>query len=53
MRDAVLQLWPEIDWIQDTGLREKVTKVWELALECSPLTPEDLNRIPFTLLVPN
>jgi putative nucleotidyltransferase with HDIG domain len=53
MRDAVLPLWPEIQWIQDAELREKVTKVWQLALERSSLTPCDLNRIPFTLLVPN
>src|SRR5215469_16896273 len=53
MRDAVLQLWPEIEWIKDPELRNKVTKVWELALERSPLTADDLNRIPFTLLVPN
>jgi citrate lyase alpha subunit len=53
MRNAVLQLWPEIEWIQDAELREKVTKVWQLALERSPLTPDDLHKILFTLLVPN
>jgi len=51
--DRVLELWPEIQWIQGTELREKVRKVWQLALERSPLTADDLNRIPFTLLVPN
>ena len=34
-------------------LREATAKTWELALERSPLTPHDLNRIPFTLLVPD
>src|SRR5450631_2138907 len=53
MRDAVLKLWPELEWIKDAGLREKVTRTWQLALERSPLTADDLNRIPFTLLVPN
>jgi len=53
MRDVVLKLWPEIEWIQSTTLREQVTHTWERALELSPLTPDDLNRIPFTLLVPN
>lgn len=53
MRDAVLKLWPELEWIHDAGLREKVTKTWQLALERSPLTADDLTRIPFTLLVPN
>src|ERR1035441_97859 len=53
MREAVLNLWPEIEWIKDPGLREQVAKTWEKALERSPLTPDDLNHIPFTLLVPN
>jgi putative nucleotidyltransferase with HDIG domain len=53
MRDAVLKLWPEIEWIQSPELREQVTQTWQRALELSPLTPDDLNRIPFTLLVPN
>lgn len=43
-------LWPELAWIKDADLREAVTKTWELALERSVLTPQDLNRIPFTLL---
>jgi putative nucleotidyltransferase with HDIG domain len=46
----MLELWPEINWIEDNDLREKVTKVWEAALERSVLTAEDLNTIPFTLL---
>jgi putative nucleotidyltransferase with HDIG domain len=50
MNQTVLELWPELMWIQDTDLREKTAKTWELALEKSVLTPEDLNTIPFTLL---
>jgi len=53
LREAVLKLWPEIEWISDPGLREQVTQTWIRALESSPLTPDDLNQIPFTLLVPN
>ena len=53
VREIVKQLWPEIDWIENPELREQVTQVWTNALERSPLEPEDLNRIPFTLLVPN
>jgi putative nucleotidyltransferase with HDIG domain len=52
MRDAVKKLWPEIDWIQDATLREQVIQVWVAALEASPLTPADLEWIPFTLLAP-
>ena len=53
MRDAVLKLWPEIAWIKDPELRDQVTSAWQKALERSSLTVDDLNRIPFTLLVPN
>jgi putative nucleotidyltransferase with HDIG domain len=50
MEKKILELWPELMWIQDENLREKVAKTWELALEKSVLSPEDLKRIPFTLL---
>jgi putative nucleotidyltransferase with HDIG domain len=53
MRDAVEKLWPELGWIADAKLREQVTATWVRAFEQSPLTPEDLQSIPFTLLVPN
>jgi putative nucleotidyltransferase with HDIG domain len=53
MRETIKRLWPEIDWIADLQLREQVTQTWIRALERSPLTVDDLNRIPFTLLIPN
>src|SRR5258705_6003957 len=53
MHEAVAELWPEIEWIEDKNLRNQVTQAWVKALERSSLKPEDLNRIPFTLLVPN
>jgi putative nucleotidyltransferase with HDIG domain len=53
MRETVEKLWPEIDWIENPALREQVTQTWIKALERSSLQPEDLNQIPFTLLVPN
>ncbi|OQY35786.1 MAG: phosphohydrolase [Anaerolineaceae bacterium 4572_5.2] len=43
------QLWPELAWIENPNLRQKTTRTWELALERSVLTAEDLHRIPFTL----
>ncbi len=52
MTKEILELWPELDWIRDEGLREKTAKTWELALKRSVLTAEDLKTIPFTLLVP-
>jgi len=53
MRQAVQRLWPELAWIKDEDLRTKVTDTWVKAFELSPLTPDDLGQIPFTLLVPN
>jgi putative nucleotidyltransferase with HDIG domain len=53
MREAVAKLWPEIQWIERPNLREQVTRTWVKAFERSPLKPDDLNKIPFTLLVPN
>jgi putative nucleotidyltransferase with HDIG domain len=50
-RQQLEQLWPELAWIDSPHLREAVTKTWLLAFERSPLLPEDLNTIPFTLLV--
>ena len=53
MREAVEKLWPELEWIADPGLRDQVRQTWVRAFELSPLKPEDLGRIPFTLLVPD
>ena len=47
------ELWPELGWIKDDDLREKTANTWKLALERSVLTAEDLQAIPFTLLVPD
>ncbi len=50
MLREVNELWPELEWIQDTNLREKTANTWALALERSVLSASDLNTIPFTLL---
>ena len=50
MTEEIKKLWPELEWIKDAGLRDKTARTWELALERSVLTADDLNRIPFTLL---
>lgn len=51
MPDDVFQLWPEIEWIQDNELRQRVAEAWAYALENSALSVEDLGRIPFSLLI--
>lgn len=53
MQEAVQRLWPELEWIGDARLREQVERTWALALDRSPLDADDLERIPFTLLVPD
>lgn len=53
MLKEIYQLWPELTWIEDIELREKTAKTWKLALERSVLNAEDLQTIPFTLLVPD
>ena len=50
MTEVVKQLWPELEWISDISLREQTARTWELALERSVLSADDLERIPFSLL---
>jgi putative nucleotidyltransferase with HDIG domain len=51
MRDKILKIWPEIDWIKNEELREKTIQCWIYALEKSVLSTEDLEVIPFSLLI--
>jgi len=51
MTEDVKKLWgEELSWIKDDKLREATAKTWELAMEKTVLTVEDLNSMPFTLL---
>jgi len=51
MRDKVLKIWPEIEWIKNKELREKTLDCWEYAINNSVLSAEDLEVIPFSLLI--
>ena len=51
MKEKVLEIWPEIDWIQDEELKEKVLNCWIYAIENSILSADDLKVIPFSLLI--
>ncbi len=53
MKERVKKLWPELELIKDETLRNKVTNTWIYALEKSVLAPEDLEKIPFSLLIDN
>jgi putative nucleotidyltransferase with HDIG domain len=51
MKDKVLKIWPEINWIKNKDLREKVLDCWVYAIKNSVLSIEDLEKIPFSLLL--
>ena len=51
MTKNILKLWPEIGWIKEVTLRNKVTSAWDYAIEKSVLSAEDLEKIPFSLLI--
>ncbi len=51
MKEKVKKIWPEINWIKDEELKTKVLDCWVYAIKNSVLTPEDLEVIPFSLLI--
>lgn len=51
MREKLLELIPEFVQIEDKDLREKTIRVWEKALKIRKMKPEDMLRMPFTLLI--
>jgi len=53
MKNKLESLIPEFDAIQNEDLRERVLEVWQEAMEIGGWTVDDLDRIPYTLLVEN
>lgn len=51
MKEDLLKYIPEFNLIKDLDLREKVLKVWEIALRAGDWEIKDLQRMPFTLLI--
>lgn len=51
LKNEVKKLIPEFDWIKDEELREKSVDVWCDAMEQGGWMPEDLDSMPFTLLL--
>ncbi|MCK5247832.1 phosphohydrolase, partial [Candidatus Bipolaricaulota bacterium] len=49
MRDKLIGILPEIEWIGDADLREKVIVTWIDGLERGGWTPDDVAPMPFTL----
>jgi putative nucleotidyltransferase with HDIG domain len=48
----MLELLPEIELIKQDRLREQVAAVWADAIELGGWSPKDLDKVPFTLLIP-
>ena len=52
MRERLREIFPEFALIEDDALRNEALLVYEDALERYGKAPEDLERMPFTLLIP-
>lgn len=52
MNRKLLSLFPEFQMIQNSELQEKTIACWLEALQLGGWEVEDLDRIPFTLLIP-
>jgi HD superfamily phosphodiesterase len=53
MRDAILELLPEINWVKDATLREAVVQCHIDALQEGHWQPHELDAMPFALSFPN
>lgn len=53
MRDTIVKLLPEIDWVTDLTLRAGIINSYLDALNEGGWEPEDLDVIPFALAFPN
>jgi len=53
MEKKLLSLFPEFGLIQDVGLRDRTLACWMEAMKLGGWQVEDLDTIPFTLLIPD
>ncbi|PWM20983.1 MAG: phosphohydrolase [Oscillospiraceae bacterium] len=53
MKERIRRLLPEIAWIDSPELQEKVVCTYVDALTVGGWQPEDMEHIPFTLLIPD
>jgi len=51
MKNKFLSIMPEFQYIVDSGLREKTLAIWKGAIEKGGWTLDDLQEMPFTLLI--
>jgi putative nucleotidyltransferase with HDIG domain len=50
VRKRLVAILPEIEWIEDAKLREQVIETWIDGLTRGGWEPEDIERMPFTLV---
>lgn len=53
MKEKIRKMLPEIDWIGSKEIQEQVVASYEDALKTGGWEPEDMDKIPFTLLIPD
>lgn len=53
MEKRIRELFPEIEWIKSKDLQDKVVASYVDALKQGGWDPDDMGKIPFTLLIPN
>ena len=51
MLERLKELIPEFDLIEESDLRDKCLATWQAAMQEGGWTPDDLARLPFTLLI--
>ena len=51
MEEKLIELMPEFNLIEDKGLRENTIKVYKKALAAGGWSPEEMDEIPYTLLL--
>jgi putative nucleotidyltransferase with HDIG domain len=49
---AVRRMFPELKSIKNGKLRDQVVRVWEDAIRLGGWKPKDVEKVPFTLLIP-
>lgn len=53
MKEKIVEIFPEIEMIQNKALRDKTCECFEAAMIRGGWTPFDLYEMPFTLLIPD
>jgi putative nucleotidyltransferase with HDIG domain len=53
MKNEIIDILPEINDIKDEDLKKRVISVWQEAIKQGGWKIEDLEKVPFTLLIPD